>query len=489
MYCQLGEPTNGPGATCHGLFDIDGKNIVIDCGIGINNELGGENHYPDLFKDERIYGKIDLILLTHHHLDHCGALPLIAKMNPKAIIMMTDPARAGSYIMINDALKIHHQDQKKIRRQGGSLKPFLYNERDIGELYRRVHSILRPGWHAVWPGWEIGFHSSGHTRGATMIIINPPEKQAYLITGDISSHDQPMVKGVMLPAREFFGDRLKGKKIVLITETTYGNRELAKPMPEIRKEFRARLKEAVKNRLNALLPSFADRAPALLKELTDENIACHVDGMAIDFCELYAKSVWCEQDIRLALDELVQKKLAILYERFDKATDQKDRLAEDLHREHTALGGCCGIERSVIISSSAMVEKGRSVQHAERILPNRKGLVVFSGYMFPGTVGEQILKVEKGKTVKLNAWDRKQKREVARPVPVSCEVSHFSLSGHDPADKLVERIARLNEICPVEAVIGHHGDLENYAGFEKRANALNLGIPVIHGVQLKKLIH
>ncbi len=486
MVTQLGEQRDGPGGTLT-LIEAEDKVIAGDCGMGIDNERGSSgNYYPVL--TEKAYGNVDLILLTHHHLDHSGALPLIAKMNPKAVIMMTDPCMAGAYIMIKDALKIAEQEAKKIRRQGGNPEPFIYDAINVGSLFRRIQPITKPGWHSIWPGWEIGFYSSGHTRGATMIFIVTPGKKAYWITGDVCSHDQPLVKGVMLPPEEFFGNRLKGKSVVMITETTYGNRVLDKSMPEIQKEVKALVKEAIKRQEQILFPSFADRGPSLLKLLTDGGIACHIDGMAARFCEVYAKRTWCDQDINLEVEKLVAEKLAVLYKQFDRSASQEERQAEEVHRENTALGSCCGIQNSPIISSSAMLEQGRSVGYAEKILPNRKGRVIFSGYMFPGTTGEQILKVKRGTNIKLRTWDAKQRQEVVKPIPVSCEVSHFSLSGHDPADRLVERVARFHEkICPVEAVIGHHGDQENYAGFEQRVNALNLGIPVLHGAHLKEL--
>ena len=112
--------------------------------------------------------------------------------------------------------------------------------------------------------------------------------------------------------------------------------------------------------------------------------------------------------------------------------------------------------------------------------------------MFPGSVGEEVLRIQKGNTVKLSTWDSKLRKSVEKPVPVSCEVAHYGLSGHDEAPKLVERVARLHELCrelgaELTAVVGHHGDDENYAGFERKVNNLALGIPVfrgLHGVEL-----
>lgn len=488
-YLQLGEQKRSPGATSHGLFNIAGKNIIIDSGIGLVNKKIGENYFPIEPQNQ-----IDLIVITHHHLDHCGNLATLAKMNPNAVIVMTKPTAAGAYIMLNDALKIATQDQSRkcADKEWHEVKPLSYDKEDIEETFLRTRPVVKPGWYSIWPGWQIGFYSAGHTRGATMVFIVPPKGPAYFFTGDTCSHDQPLVKGVMLPPKEFFGDHLKGKSLVMVTETTYGNRELAKPMPELQKEFQAFIKGAVRNQIQNLLPSFADRGPGLLKLLTDAGIACHVDGMVQDFCRMYADSAWCEQDILLNLEKLIVKKLAILYPKLDKTATQEEHEATDRHRAETALGSCCSISCSPIISSSAMLDQGRSVQHAEQILPNRKATVVFTGYMFPGSIGEEVMRVKKGNTVKLNTWDLKLRKSIERPVPVSCEVAHFGLSAHDEAPKLAERVARFHELCQeleaeLTAMVGHHGDNENYGGFERRVNALSLGIPVFRGEHLKEL--
>jgi len=485
MYLQAGEQLIAPGAT-QGILYICGKYIAADSGMGIRDAKLGGNYFP---AKTEYSNKLDLILLTHHHLDHSGNLPALVRNNPKAKVIMTRPAAMGAEIMLKDSLKIYETDQKAVRRAGGSPTPFVYSQTDILNLFQRTNPINKPGWYEIWPGWSFGFYSAGHTRGAMMTFIIPPEGPAYFITGDICSHDQPIVKGVMLPPREFFGNRLDGKRIVMITEATYGNREMPKSFDELWSEFGGFVKKIIQERHQILLPSFSDRAPNLVKSLSDIGIATHIDGMAREFCLLHSQDAyrWCEQDIKLEIDQLIKNKMAILYRKLDKNSLPEEHQMEAHHRLATDSGSCCGINYSPIISSSAMMDKGMSVKHAEQILPNRKGLVVFTGYMFQGSVGEAVLRVKKGDTVKLRTWDQENRREVDKPVPVSCEVHRFGLSGHDTADKLVERVRLLNELCPVEAVIAHHGDAENVAGFLRKIQALNLNIQTFHGKHMQEI--
>ncbi|GEM_PF-3571160 len=485
LYLQAGEQLVAPGAT-QDVLRICGKYIARDSGMGIRDIKLGGNYFPS---ETEYDGRLDLILLSHHHLDHSGNLPALIRNNPKARVIMTRPAAMGAEIMLRDSLKIHETEQKKILRQGGSLTPFIYSASDIDSMLRRTTPIAGPGWYEVWPGWFFGFYSAGHTRGAMMTFIVPPEGPAYFITGDVCSHDQPVVKGVMLPPREFFGNRLDGKRIIMITETTYGNREMPESFDELWKQFGDCIVNTVKEGLQDLLPSFSDRAPNIALEMIKRGIYPHVDGMARDFILLHSKSdySWCSQDIRFDVQKFLAEKKLVLYEKLDRNSPQEKHQAEERHRRDTASGSCCGMKNSPIISSSAMMDKGMSVRHGERLLPDRKARVIFTGYMFPGSVGESILKVKKGDTVKLKSWDPEKKCEMERPVPVSCEVIRFGLSAHDTADKLTDRVRLMNEICPLEALILHHGDQESVDGFTQRVRALNLDIPVFHGKHMKEI--
>jgi Cft2 family RNA processing exonuclease len=58
------------GASCT-LVEVAGRKLVVDCGI----RLSGPDPLPWM-QPIQDAGGADVILLTHAHLDHCGALPL-----------------------------------------------------------------------------------------------------------------------------------------------------------------------------------------------------------------------------------------------------------------------------------------------------------------------------------------------------------------------------------------------------------------------------
>src|SRR3989344_2946893 len=103
------------GATMH-LLRICGKNIIIDCGIGFDkNDEFQRQYLPD--GNWLVGTRIDLIILTHKHLDHCGALVRLIWHHPEAMVWMSAKTFEGARIAIEDSLKIWRNDAKNASRQ------------------------------------------------------------------------------------------------------------------------------------------------------------------------------------------------------------------------------------------------------------------------------------------------------------------------------------------------------------------------------------
>lgn len=77
------------GASCY-LVKIDGKNILMDCGIRLSSS---KDTLPD-FRLIQENGGIDAIVVSHAHTDHTGALPAISRQYPNALIYMTHMSKA-----------------------------------------------------------------------------------------------------------------------------------------------------------------------------------------------------------------------------------------------------------------------------------------------------------------------------------------------------------------------------------------------------------
>lgn len=480
-YTQLGEPCRHPGATMHFLKKIGafcgfgGKNIVVDSGIGFTLVNGVSKTYTaDIDRLDGVH--IDLIIITHAHADHIVGAIVLAARHSEAIIIMSQPTLLAGWINCRDTLKIAENNQRQAKKLGLTPEPLLFDEADLINFFERVVPIYYPQWLTPpgWKGWEIGFSNCGHQRGAMSIFILPPHGRPIWITGDTSSHDVELTRGVFIPSEEFLGDFLKRKGVVLITEATNGARFYNDLTRDAEKaKLRAIVKEVRDRNGRVFHPAFAqDRPGSLVSFYAELGIPTHVDGLAREFLRTYAEpdSMWCEDDIPFPLDDLMAKGLVFFFEEDDKDAAKAHRMMADRGYDSCA-------QFSPIISPSATMEKGFAVGHAIEILPQRESACIFAGHIFSNTPSEELMqmsdpteRVKRGNTIKLFDYNNRR----LTPVDVRCDVMKVDWTGHDGGQALVERAAFVGESSDDVLVIGHHGDDKNRKALEEGVKALGL---------------
>ena len=198
-----------PGNTAI-LYEIADKDVLIDFGLGLSSRESGRHYFPDM---EFIKGKkIDRLILTHFHTDHAGLVVLFHKLFPNVPITMSLPTYWGICIGIEDSLKIWRNEALKAIREGRAFPEAPYSRGDAEAFFESdsIEVIEEPGWYSWdgWDGWKFGFYPAGHERGAMSIFMQTPEKNVFH-TGDIASHDQPKVKGVLVPEEKFIKEFLE----------------------------------------------------------------------------------------------------------------------------------------------------------------------------------------------------------------------------------------------------------------------------------------
>lgn len=428
-YVQLGEQ-KGIGATSH-LIRASGKNIVVDHGVGF--ERNGRTNINIVPDGNYLTGQIiDAIIITHSHVDHIGALVRLAIEHPEAPIFISQGAFDTGIVMLEDMLKIAESEQKRTFREGAKSPEMIFDWQDLENFLAsdNIEIIDELCWLSPWPDWNIGFSWAGHDLGAMMVFIQPPNNRPMMITGDIASHDQEIVKGVMLPSENFLKGFLDLPNLVMITEGTNGNKAMLKPRGDIKTEFISTVNRIRMRGGQVLLPAFAkNRSSNVAMMLMESGIVPHIDGLARKLAEIEI----------LNFAELVASGKIVIFENGEVGNK---------HRELAARGeDPCGHSFSPIISPSATLDQGFAVKHATAILPEPKNALIFTGYMFPGSTAEQITKIEKGRTV---VFEDKNGNKI--PVNVRCDVSHFDFTSHDYKDSLVERVHRVR---PRDLIIHH----------------------------------
>ena len=398
-------------------------NFVVDCGIRMGG--GAASSPPDLATlDEQT---VDAIFVTHAHLDHTGALPLLHSAMPRVPIYCTRPTLALMRVLLLDAVKI--MDEKLDRE--GELP--LYPVDAVESLLARLKTVPFGGAVRFGEGERLTmrFLPAGHIMGAAMLQATGP-KTSLLVTGDISQAGQYTVAGLTVPAD---GGR------VVVAESTYGGRMHSDRSSE-EQRFVAKVREVLGRGGKLLVPAFAlGRAQELLLLLIRamrkgelEPVPVYADGMVKRICGVYA-------DFPDDLPSFARKLAAKHGDPFFGPLENVQRVADRAMRERIIAGPPC-----VIVASSGMLTGGASVVYAERLVGQEQNCIAITGYQDEEAPGRRLLELADGDADSI-AINR-------QAVPVRCEVAKYALSAHIDGYSLLQLVGRM---AP-DHVLWVHGD-------------------------------
>lgn len=414
------------GASCY-LININGKNILLDCGIRMSST---KDNLPD-FRMIQENGGVDAIVVSHAHTDHTGALPIISRIYPDAKIYMTHATKDLTRVLLYDSLKIMEREAEIP----------VYAEAHVKEMLDRI-LCFTPGY-TFTPFLDseikITLYSAGHIAGAASIYIVSEEGSVFY-SGDFSGFKQNTIEGASIP---------KLRPDVALFESTYGdklhsNREL--------EEMRLveKIEAVVRNGGKVLIPAFAlGRAQEILlilKKAINKGMLSgkvYVDGMVRDICRIYKLN---PNYLRQNLAKKIFKGNDIFFDDNVVAVE-KSEMREEIIKEPC-----------VIVSSSGMLTGGPSQWYAEKLAQDEKNLIAITGYQDEEAPGRQLLNI-----MEENPEDRKIKFD-DREVTIKCSIEKFGLSAH--AD-MGEILALVNNLYPKKIFLVH-GDPEiiNFLGKE-----------------------
>jgi len=457
---QIGEP-RGIGATMTCIefwfnqFVI--FRMVVDCGIGFLAMDGQKTQYAPAHYLEGLH--VHLLVVTHAHADHSGAVPHFADVHPETIILTSRQTLEFSEVMYKDTLNHQLRDfaEGKLEAKGNDL---IFDAGDVDRLMhgKQIRKINDSEWYNfVSDGrtWRIGLTSAGHIQGAMMVFIQPPQNTwtPILVTGDISSKDKHTVRGVMLPKERSFQDFLYQPGLILITEATNGARNRPKPLQEVVCQYINGLHVTQAREGIDMTATFSmDRCAQMALIQNEARFYPHCDGLAQEFMKREISDIRRRRET----GEI------IFFERGPEGNQ---------HRVDFAKGVCkCkekfGKEYFTLITPSATLDQGRVVDHAIRLLPVRKNSISMVGHVFPDSMAKQILGMERGKTINLQAFNKETHQPETVAVNVVCDVIHYDgFSGHDYQNELVERI----DLIKPAHLVTHHCEP---AGFEGLRDAV-----------------
>jgi len=424
------------GIGANSLFvQIGDLKFLVDCGL--NPKQVGRRATPDLAAIRGV--DLDLIIITHCHLDHIGSLPVVMREHPDTPVLMTTSSR----IIIERML--HNSASVMLRQKEEENIPDypLFTHEEVDRLAKRFVTLnfgQVKKFRARKDEVEIILHPAGHVVGAAAVELHHKHRGIFF-TGDVLFENQRTLPGAKFPAGHFD---------TVILETTRGTTE--RPLGKERVNEVARLVAMINATIQRggsfLMPVFAlGRMQEILSILHDARKF----GRLVD-CPIYASGL----GMALAdfFEEIARKTKHV---NFNRAII-KDLKLKPLPR--TLKPGEDPQQNAIyIISSGMLVERTPSYTLASGLLGHARNTIGFVGFCDPDTPGGALLAAKTGDNFLFEAVNVKAK--------IKAHVEKFELSGHADREELLEFAV---QAAPRSLVLTH-GDPEARAWFARELAA------------------
>jgi metallo-beta-lactamase family protein len=406
------------------LVEHGGHRVLIDCGLFQGfKQLRLMNWEPFPF-DPRA---IDAVVLTHAHLDHSGALPLLVQQGFRGPVLATPSTFELCQLLLPDSGRIQEEDADYLNRHHLSrhdpARP-LYTEDDAHRSLKRFDPLAFGVRAEVVPGIAATLRPSGHILGAASVALEVGGT-TVLFSGDVGRDDDPVMRE---PAR------IDPAADHIVVESTYGDR-LHVPQGEAESLLADAISRTSARGGVVVIPAFAvGRAQALLLLIhrlkqrgAIPDLPVFLDSpMAIDTTEIYHRH---HAEHRMSAEECLGMYKAAKMVRTPEASK--------------ALAGLS--YPAVIISASGMATGGRVLHHLKHFAPDRRNMVVLAGYQAGGTRGARLQQGER--TVRIHGEDVSVRAEI---------VSLPGMSAHADAAQLLRWLGTAGQ--PPRSVFITHGE-------------------------------
>ncbi|MEM5812473.1 MAG: beta-CASP ribonuclease aCPSF1 [Candidatus Aenigmatarchaeota archaeon] len=394
------------------------SNILLDCGIDVASDQPPYINVPE-FNIE----KLDAIVLSHAHLDHCGYIPYIYEQGYTGPLYCTAPTRDLMVLLCLDYIDVCQKEGKNVNYSKKAVEKAVKHSvvldyGEVSDIAQNIRLTLQP---------------AGHLLGSSLVHLHIGDGlHNILYTGDLKFG----------PTRLFdpaFTDFQRVETLVI--ESTYGGpNDFMPSLKEAEAKLFQVIEETMKRGGKVLIPSFAvGRAQEVMALLGSSKFEhpVYIEGM-----------LWDATAIHTAYPEYLSKRLQREIFHQGKNPFLSEIFKYVAPRERDSI--IDSSEPAVIIATSGMLVGGPAMEYLKGLAPDKRNTLLFVGYQAEGTLGRRL---QKGwKEIPVRAENGKLKS-----VTMEMEVQTIEgLSGHSDRNQLLSYMHKLGS--RPERIIVNHGD-------------------------------
>lgn len=437
------------------LLQTPASNILLDCGI--DPATGEQEKFPVLNVPEFDITKIDAIILSHAHLDHCGLIPYLYKMGYRGPIYLTPPTRDLAALLALDFVGVSYKQAEKP----------LFSSSDVKEMVKHSICLNFNEVTDVTPDIRLTFYNSGHVLGAGMVHLNIGNGAHNLLyTADFKYTRTRLLD----PAINSF-PRVES----VITESTYGSKsDVLPPRSQSEEELIEAIKKTLERKGKVLIPELGlGRAQESMMVLEDAmhrgllpNVPIYIDGM-----------IWDINAIHTAYPDFLSNRVRsqIFQDKNPFSSTIFSRVGSPHERKKVVEGGPC-----IVLATSGMLMGGASVEYFKEFAGSKTNAIIFVCYQGVGSLGRQV---QDGlKEVKMVVDGKEEKVEVNMEV--------HTLTGFSAHPGRNEIMSFFNNMRPKpKRIIINHGEVSkslDLASALYKINRVETNVPrALEGIRLR----
>ncbi|MBI5668802.1 MAG: MBL fold metallo-hydrolase [Chloroflexi bacterium] len=409
------------------LVEVNGTRLLLDCGLyqGKRSEAAERNRHLPF--DAR---SVDVMVLSHAHIDHSGNIPNLVKSGFRGDIICTHATRDLCSVMLLDSGHIQEKDveyvNKQHRKRGKPPVEPIYTEEDAAASLDSFVSqnYFRP--RQIAPGISLTFLDAGHMLGSAIVVLDIEDREAkravrLVFSGDLGRKGIPIIRD---PQTVDGAD-------VLIMESTYGDR-LHEPYPDSEKELERVVTETYQRGGKVIVPAFAvGRTQQLVYTLHQleqrgdiPRLRVYVDSpLAVNTTDVFRTHPECfDAETRQFVMTLGHNG-----DPFDSKQITYTRSVEESKQLNFLR------EPAIIISASGMAETGRILHHLKNNIEDPRNTVLIVGWQAPDTLGRRLVEGDSEVRIFGETYQRRAEVDVLN-----------GFSGHADRDELLAWVGAMS---------------------------------------------